>query len=129
MRQTLAQIIGFLFFYILVLFLFGNAFMMIEFRQQSYNRSRNEDYEDSIPAFTEYKLIDTILFMWRLGLGDFLMDDVAPAGKSVLLVWVLFFVSTIISNIVFLNVLIAIVSDVYSKITEGRERYALMQQT
>jgi len=37
--------------------------------------------------------------------------------------------ASIISNIIFLNVLIAIISDVYARINEGRERYGLMTRT
>lgn len=37
--------------------------------------------------------------------------------------------ASVISNVIFLNVLIAIISDVYARINEGKERYGLMTRT
>lgn len=43
--------------------------------------------------------------------------------------WFYFIVSTVCTNICFLNILIAIVSDTYARITENKERFSLMQRT
>ena len=45
------------------------------------------------------------------------------------MVWLYFIAATIITNVNFFNVLIAIVSDTFERITESRQFYALMQRT
>ena len=67
--------------------------------------------------------------MYQLGIGDFQYDNLENHYESRLLYWILFLLASVISNIIFLNVLIAIISDVYARINEGRERYGLMTRT
>ncbi len=45
------------------------------------------------------------------------------------MVWLYFIAATIITNVNFFNVLIAIVSDTFERITESRQFYAIMQRT
>lgn len=62
-----------------------------------------------------------------MGLGEF---DASPFKQNDSDVqWYLFIAATFLSNIVFLNMMIAIMGDTFDKITEKRERNALIQQT
>lgn len=45
------------------------------------------------------------------------------------MVWVYFILATIVTQINFFNLLITIIGDTYSKITEAKPRYALMSRT
>ena len=60
-----------------------------------------------------------------LSLGDFKYDDYGSSW----LIWTYFIIAIIVTNINFLNLLIAIISDTYARITESKQRYALMQRT
>jgi len=64
--------------------------------------------------------------MYLLGLGEFGLDNFEKGLQGLEICWILFIIATLITNVIFLNVLIAIISDVYARITEGRERYGLM---
>lgn len=41
------------------------------------------------------------------------------------ILWTYFFMATIITQIIFLNILIAIISDSYARIMDAKENYAL----
>ena len=45
------------------------------------------------------------------------------------IIWFYFILSTFISNIVFFNMLIAIMGDTFGKVTENKEINSLIQQT
>jgi len=61
-----------------------------------------------------------------LGLGEFTsFEEFTSENASGNLLWIYFILATLITNVVFLNVLIAIVNDVYAKIIESREKYGL----
>lgn len=63
-----------------------------------------------------------------LGLGEFATDGYADSNLKYLL-WIYFILATLMTQIIFFNILIAVVSDTYAHITENRELYALMQRT
>ena len=59
------------------------------------------------------------MFTYRLILGDF---DTKEFGEvSVLLVWILFTMCTLLIMIVMLNLLIAIISETFAKVTSNAE--------
>jgi len=62
-----------------------------------------------------------------LGLGEFedIQERLTKDHMSLKFVWLYFILATILTNIIMLNVLIAIVNDVYAKIIESRDRYSL----
>jgi len=63
-----------------------------------------------------------------LGLGEFATDGYADSNLKYLL-WIYFILATLMTQIIFFNILIAVVSDTYAFITENRELFALMQRT
>jgi hypothetical protein len=62
-----------------------------------------------------------------LGLGNVPTDNIAE-NKFNTLIWFYFLAAVIVTNVAFFNILIAIVSDSYERITESKERSHLMQQ-
>jgi hypothetical protein len=63
-----------------------------------------------------------------LGLGEFRTDNFGSNPSSSLL-WILFILATFITQITMLNMLIAIMGDTYSRVSESKERYALIERT
>lgn len=59
------------------------------------------------------------MYTYRLILGDF--DTEAFGDVSVLLVWILFTICTLVVMIVMLNLLIAIVSETFAKVISNAE--------
>jgi len=60
-------------------------------------------------------------------LGEFALDN-NDEGSYVVLVWIIFFLATFISQVLIFNMLIAIMGDSYAKISEMREQAALKEK-
>ena len=93
---------------------FGNAFLVL-----SHGNIGLEDDPKGEKVFIE-TYIDSILFSYRMALGDF--DTGAFGDVAVPLVWILFLVFTVFNMIVMLNLLIAIISDAYAAVAEVSEQ-------
>lgn len=76
---------------------------------------------------TSNYVMDAWITQWILGLGEFDLDPFAANESD--LQWFFFVSATFFTNIVFLNMLIAIMSDTFDKITEKKERNGMIQQT
>ena len=61
-------------------------------------------------------------------MGEFTLDNY-PGNAVKYMVWLYFIAATIITNVDFFSLLIAIVSDTFERITESRQFYAIMQRT
>jgi hypothetical protein len=60
-----------------------------------------------------------MIYTYRLGLGDMQLDAFSDGAKEYLTMWFLFLLMTVIVNIVMLNLLIAIISESFSKINSN----------
>jgi hypothetical protein len=62
-----------------------------------------------------------------IGLGEFVYDDWAdhPSGW---LIWIYFVFATFFTQIMFLNMLIAIMGSTFTRVTENREKASLMER-
>lgn len=60
-------------------------------------------------------LLGSILYIYRMVLGDFSVDEFGTVATP--LVYILFLLCTIFNMIVMLNLLIAIISDSYARVT------------
>lgn len=69
-------------------------------------------------GFTGY--LGGISYVYRMVLGDFSVDDFNK--NAPLFLWIIFIASTIINMIIMLNLLIAIISDSFTKINEKSEQ-------
>jgi len=61
-------------------------------------------------------------------LGNFITDGYTTNPSNVLL-WIYFVLATFFTNVMFLNMLIAIMSDTFARITENKAKYALKERT
>jgi len=94
----------FLLLLLITIFAFGDSLLTL-----SYGNAEDE-------RFAGNSFIDASLYSYRLVLGDF---DTGNFGSvAVPFVWMFFLMSTIFNLIVMLNLLIAIISDSYARITD-----------
>ena len=63
-----------------------------------------------------------------LALGEFTLDpfEFHPNSK---IVWIFFLFSTFLTQITFLNMMIAIMGDTFSKVMQNKNRFALIEKT
>ena len=122
----------FMIMFLLCIATFANAILILDLAQWNSNKElaaasteEVEEYARIIPQSIDNNLFDSILNQYLLGLGEFTYDDY-PDNAAKYLIWIYFVLATIFTNINFLNLLIAIISDTYARITEAKSRYALM---
>jgi hypothetical protein len=122
----------FLIMFALCVAMFANALLILDLTQvtQANNAvvadgEEPEEYERIIPNSLDNNVIDSFINQYLLGVGEFTIDPY-PDNNAKTLIWIYFLAATIMTNINFLNLLVAIISDTYARITEAKQRYALM---
>ena len=90
---------------------FANAFFVLTVNQPN------------VTALVPYSFV----FSYRMGLGDFATDEFGT--KDEVLLWVLWFLNTLLINIMLLNLLIAIMGDTFERVLETMENSMLKEIT
>ena len=84
-------------------------------------------YVELFDVQTSNSFFDAFVNQWILGLGEFYPERFKQNNDD--LIWYGFIFATFFTNIVFLNMLIAIMQDTFTKISLNKKRNGLMQQT
>ena len=116
-RDTLYDIRHFLILFILILFTFGNALLIL-------NQGRDDDLFFNFFKFT---IFNAVMNQYMLSLGEFNTENFSNEGGDYI-VWLVFIASTFVTQITFLNMLIAIMGDTFDKATEVKEQSALKEK-
>ena len=114
------DIVPFLFLVIVVILGFTNAFYIIALNTDL------EEGETRVQRFTNNNVFLAITYTWKNGLGDFITDEFDANNFSVM-VYIIWIACTFMVLIVFLNVLIAVLSDSFDKIQETLENNLLKE--
>ena len=101
--EVIADMGIFLFLLFITVLAFGDSFLRLA--------KGNEEEE---AQFSGDNFVMSVLYAYRLILGDFATDNFGTSAVPV--VWILFLCATIFDMIVMLNLLIAIISDSYARI-------------
>ena len=116
--KTIIEIIPIGFIIIVILLYSGCAMFMLQlnaaFGEENY----------IIHPVSENFLADSFLNQYLLMLGEFYTDGFKAHANTGLL-WVLFISMTFISQLTFLNMLIAIMGDTFDRVMEQRPTYSL----
>ena len=72
-------------------------------------------------------ILNIFLNQYLLSLGEFETLD-AYDGEDYVIVWIFFLVATFVTQVTFLNMLVAIMGDSYAKVTESKEQSALVEK-
>jgi hypothetical protein len=106
---------------VIIIFAFANLFFII---QLNTNDSPKYHY---VVNYTDVDWVNAILAMYLLALGDFHYSGFSD-GSDVEVTWIFFTLGTYLMLIVFLNVLIAIMSDTFARVSQLQEQSALQEQ-
>lgn len=124
-RQTIWDIKVFFFIVLLIQLAFANFFFII-----NNNTPQNEAYKTKWEAtkdpednefhyvndFSKHPVLDSVIAIWLIGLGEFDLDDSYGEGPNVVLVWLMFIFATLLILIIFMNMLIAIMSATFEDV-------------
>ena len=119
-QETVYDVRYFLILFILILLTFGNAILILS---QGRDDALYKDYFSN-------SYLNVILNQYELSLGEFDTENrfrtASEGGDSI--AWITFIGATMITQIMFLNMLIAIMGDTFERVTESREQSALVEK-
>lgn len=129
LTETLLDIKVFMIMLILCLFMFGNTTLILN--QNRYDVMVDEGDGEYTPAWLVGghfgpAYVDAVVDQYMLGLGEFQMDYYNDGDSYIL--WILFIMSTFITQITFFNMLIAIMGDTFARVSEGMEQATIKEQ-
>ena len=116
-RETLWDVRYFMILFLFILMTFGNALMIL-----------NEKREPQLfQNFFNLKFPSAVLNQYILSLGEFDTENFESNGEDIL-VWLIFIGTTFITNVTFLNMLIAIMGDTFDRVSEVKDQSALKEK-
>ena len=117
--ETLSDIKYFLILTIFIFMTFGNTLLIM-------NQGRTEDGQLYSSIFG-VGFLDVMLNNYITAIGDYEVDGFKQEGGDVI-IWILFIMATFISQVTFLNMLIAIMGDTFDRVSEVKEQSALAEK-
>ena len=109
----------FSFMLMMVLLAFANCIMVLQLNRH------DTELEPIFDGFTSIVPFDAIIHAYLTGLGDFNKDFYSEANS--LTVWIFFLFATILVQLVFMNLLIAMMGDAYSEIMSIEQQSVLKE--
>ena len=114
--ETLSSIRAFLIIMVVWYMMFGSAIYILDMSLPA---------EQSImPEVSNLWVLDAFQNQYELSLGEYQLESYEEAESRRLMLYVLFFASTFLIQIMFLNMLIAIMGDAFDQATESRDNNA-----
>jgi len=104
----------------LCLLSFANAIVIL-------TKPASDEGEPVIDQKFDMVYLDSLLSSYMLGLGEFETDNYGDNNFNNLL-WLYFMLATFLSQIVFVNTLIAILGSTYARIMDNKVTHALMER-
>ena len=110
--ETLKDVLSFLILFLVILMTFGNAILIMDIGRGDEKYTKN--YFDS-------PILNVIFDQYLLSMGEFNGDGgyFEPGADKIVLVF--FIIATFLTQITFLNMLIAIMGDTFSRISEVKD--------
>ncbi len=77
--------------------------------------------ENRQDLFTGENFQYAMIHLYRLAFGDFDMDNYGGRGRNTFLIFLFWFLCTMLIPLIMMNMLIAIMGDTYDKVSENRD--------
>jgi len=78
-----------------------------------------------IKAYSGNQIIDSLLYMWLLMLGQFEVEDLSHGPYGGIVMYIIFIVATFFFVIILLNMIIAIMQESFTRVYNSREETSL----
>ena len=115
--DTLYDIRFFSVIFVICLYMFGIPMYMLQLNREEHNALVDETFGPIWPLNALYN-------QYMLSLGEFSMDNFEENYQTHL-IYMIFLTSTFVTQITFLNMLIALMGDTFGRVIEQRDQYAL----
>ena len=119
-RNTLTDIIYFMYVYVIVLLAFGFGLYILD----------NEPYTfEYVPLKFGYgyRIVDSIIYFFLVSLGEFEIEQFGE-GTQATTVYLFFIMSTFITAVIILNMLINLMGEAHDALKEVREQSAMFEK-
>lgn len=126
--ETVSDLKQFVIFFFLIITTFACSNSIIDQYLTSMNSEEPEPYENIMKEQTPYPITDAWINQWLLGLGYFYHLPMQYSDMKNMQ-WFYFVVATFFTQIIFLNMLIAIMGDTFNRLTDKKARNGLIQIT
>ena len=121
--KTLFAVKGFVILFFIVLLSFATYFFVLQLNLRDGGWVEDEDSGESfnyVESSVGNSYMDAILSMYLLSLGEFNSLDGYSGGFNVRSAWGMFIFATIILLLLFLNMVIAVMSEPYEEVKERK---------
>ena len=106
----------------IILTAFANFFFVLN------NNSLNDPSYAYVGEFVKQPVVDSMIAMYLMGLGEFADMDGYKEGPNVYIAWFFFLMGTFLVLVVFMNMLIAIMGDTFGNVQQIQEESTLQEQ-
>jgi hypothetical protein len=95
---------------LIMLMMMANVVMILD-------KSRTEDIA-IVEEYTSSVGVNALLHSWLLGLGEFANGNYSE--QNAVTMWIMFFIATFLVQLIFMNLLIAIMSESFARLNENQ---------
>ena len=117
--ETILGVKGFFLLFIAALLMFGLPMVFLNFYAYPGEKIIDTNFDEH-----DFFLADLLFSQYRLALGDFYLDNFKE-HLNTKTIWMFFFLTTFFTQVTMLNMIIAIMSDTFDKVTEETESHSI----
>ena len=122
LKEIISDIVPFMTFLIVCVAMFANTFLIFDQSRRLQGRFDERIIE---PVFS-IPWLDAFVRSYLVGLGEFGMDNFTGEGGA--LIWFFFLLATFITQLLFMNLLIAIMGDTFDRVQEVKVQAAAKEK-
>lgn len=133
--QTFSDVLPFSFLFLLIICLFSNALYIVDSINKAYKypfeNITEPDLTGCLPsggklvkdiAASKYAYFNTMYYGYLISLGENYIDNL-EGTKYPILAWFVFLIASLALQVVFLNMVIAIMGDTFDRVMDYRDRF------
>ena len=128
--ETVAEMQGFMSLLVMCIIAFTNFFMVIQKNKdvQELDEFGNDEHPNYVTSYVDSQFFAALISVYLLSLGDFQELEGYSEGHDRQFAWIMFVFGTIIIQLIFMNMLIAVMSTPFSIVKENETLFRYKQQ-
>ena len=121
--KTMSAVKGFAALFVIVLFSFASYFFLLQLNLKDGGWVDGDESFNYVEETIGNSYLDAILSMYLLSLGEFHSMDGYSGGFNKISAWIMFIFATIILLLLFMNMIIAVMSEPFEEVKERKLSY------
>ena len=117
LNNTIKDIIPFMLMISILIAGFSNILFILNLVDESASEEEQQQQKSVIAQMFSYDFANAFVHMYNLAIGDYDTDNFENKGITIkLFLWIVFFLATFMLQVVFMNMLIAIMGNTFDEI-------------